>query len=117
MTTFKELEKQALCPHTFRSKEVVFGQKTGDSICNGCGEIFMPNEEITPPEYRSTMITSGHALMIAIQVNRNLKLVKDFISKRGYTYDWALVDESRDFSLPVHSNVATKAISDGHIRI
>lgn len=115
MTSFSKLEKQALCLHTYRSKEVMNGQKTGDSICNECGETFMPNEVIAPPEFRSCMVTSIHALMIALRVNRKLNLVKNFKTKYNNFYDWALVDESSDFCLPVHSEVASMAISAGHV--
>jgi len=117
MTSFTDLEKKALCPHKYRSKEVIFGQKTGDSICNECGETFLPKEEVAPPEFRNLMITSGHALMIAMRVNSKLKLTKNFKTKSGDVYDWALVDESSDFSLPVHSEVANTAISGGHVTL
>ena len=117
MTSFSALEKQALCPHTYQSKEVICGQKTGDSVCNECGETFMPREEIAPPEFRNSMITSGHALMIAMRVNSKLKLTKNFKTKSGFVYGWALVDETGDFSLPVHSEVANTAISAKHVTL
>jgi hypothetical protein len=117
MTNFADLEKQALCPHTYRSKEVICGQKTGDSVCNVCGETFMPKEDIAPPEFRNSMITSGHALMIAMRVNSKLKLAKNFKTKWGDVYDWALIDESCDFSLPVHSEAANTAISAGRVTL
>lgn len=117
MTSFADLEKQALCPHTYCSKEVICGQKTGDSVCNECGETFMPKEENAPPEYRNSMITSGHALMIAMRVNNKLKLAKNFKTKWGDVYGWAIVDESSDFSLPVHSEVANTTISAGHVTL
>lgn len=117
MTSFSDLEKQALCPHTYRSKEVICGQKTGDSVCNECGEVFMPNEKNAPPEFRNAMITSVHALMIAMRVNSKLKLTQNYKTKWGNVYRWALVDETRDFSLPVHSEIADSAISAGHITL
>jgi ribosomal protein S27E len=36
--------KQGECPHPDYSNEVIFGQKTGDVICTGCGEVFAPSE-------------------------------------------------------------------------
>ena len=36
--------KRGECPHPGYSKEVILGQKTGDIICSGCGEDFMPGE-------------------------------------------------------------------------
>lgn len=115
MTNFSKLEKQALCPHAHREKEVILGQKTGDTICHECDEIFMPNEVIVSPEFRSLMVISVHALMIAMHVNIKLKLVKNFKTKFNVVYDWALVDEAGDFCLPVHSEVANKAILAGQV--
>jgi hypothetical protein len=117
MTRFSNLEKQAICPHTYRSKEVIFGQKTGDSVCNECGEIFMSNERVAPPEFRNSMITSAHALMIALRVNGKLKLTQNYRTKLGDVCRWALVDETSDFSLPVHSEIANLAISAGQITL
>jgi hypothetical protein len=117
MTSFSDLEKRALCPHTYRSKEVVFGQKTGDSVCSECGETFMPNEKIAPPEFRNAMITSAHALMIALRVNSKLKLAQNYETQWGDVYRWLLVDETCTFALPVHSEIANSAISSGRVKL
>lgn len=113
--SFADLERQALCLHLHRSKEVVFGQKTGDSICNDCGEIFVPNEKVAPPEYRNAMIVSAHALVIAMRVNGNLKLVRNFRTNWGDVYNWALVDEGNNIALPVLSDVASSATLAGYV--
>ena len=71
-------EKIAFCPHAYRTKEVIAGQKTGDTVCSDCGEVFMPREEIILPELRSEMITTAHALLIAMRLNKNLKINSNF---------------------------------------
>ena len=77
----------------------------------------MQGELIIAPEFRDIMITSPHALRIALRVNSNLKLVRDFESKNGDIYQWALVDTTQNLSLPVHSTIANSAISAGYVRL
>lgn len=117
MSASKELEKQALCPHAHLSKEVIMGQKTGDTVCNACGETFMREEEILPPEYRCSIITSVHALRIAMRANSNLKLVYKYEAKFVGIYEWALVDSEGDIAIPVMSTVANEAKSVRMIKL
>ena len=117
MFAMQDPEKIALCPHTFRSKEVIAGQKTGDTVCNECGEIFMPREEITPPELRSDMITTAHALLIAMRLNKNLKIKSNFKTQHGSQYKWILANEDNSTYIPVHSDAITKCTSHGLLKL
>lgn len=117
MSTSKKLEEQAVCPHSYLSKEVIFGQKTGDNICNACGETFMRNEKILPPEHRCSIIASVHALLIAIRANPNLKLVENYELKFVGNYKWALVDSDSKISIPIMAKVADEAISVGLVNL
>lgn len=111
------LEFQARCSHASRSKEVISGQKTGDYVCNDCGEVFMPNERIVQPQYRTGMIVSPHALLVALKLNENLRLKKAAKSNLSST-GWALHDTSsaRDV-ISVASDVADECISGGYVSI
>lgn len=115
--SYLEHEKKALCPHSNRYKEVIFGQKTGDTVCGECGESFMPNEKIVSPEYRTDMIFSGHALMVAMRVNKDLKLTRYYKSSDGTVYPWVLVNTSTKSIIPIIESVAAKAVADGYISL
>jgi uncharacterized Zn finger protein (UPF0148 family) len=110
------LEKQARCSHTSLSKEIIFGQKTGEYVCDSCGESFMTKEVDEPlPEYREQMIVTAHALLIALKVNDNLKLEKE-VESHGITYDWALVNkENGKVVIPVAYDVAEDCIAKRYV--
>jgi hypothetical protein len=121
MNKFDDIEKQALCSHSSRSQEVLFGQRTGDRICNQCGKVFAVSlgENVIPVEYRDEMISSSHALMIALRINKNLKLMRDV--KTGWreeVYRWAVVDKiTNEPFLPVLSEIAESAVSSGFVKV
>jgi len=117
MSASKELEKQAQCPHGHLSKEVIMGQKTGDLVCNACGETFMKNEEVLSPEHRNSIVMSVHALRIAMRANQALKLVQKYEAKYIGTYDWALVDADNRIVIPVMESVVNEAVSAGAIKL
>ncbi|MBD2146055.1 hypothetical protein [Sphaerospermopsis sp. FACHB-1194] len=110
------LERQARCLHTSLSKEIIFGQKTGEYVCDDCKESFMTREVDEPlPEYRKQMIVTAHALLIALKVNDNLKLEKE-VESHGFTYDWALVNkENGNFVIPVAYDVAEDCIAKRYV--
>ena len=112
-----EYEKKALCSHSNRYKEVICGQKTGDTVCIECGEVFMPSEKVVPPEYRTDMIVSVHALMVAVRVNKNLKLTRSYKRSDGTIFPWVLLDTSTNSIIPIIESVAAKAVADGHISL
>lgn len=117
MSISKKLEEQAICPHSHLSKEVVFGQKTGDKICDTCGKTFMSTEEVSPPEHRCSIVTSIHALLIAIRANPNLKLTSNYEAKFLGTYEWALVDSDNKIVIPVMAKIVNEAISSELIKL
>ena len=117
MSLSKKLEEQASCPHSHLSKEVIFGQKTGDNICSACGETFMRKEEILPPEHRCSIITSVHALLIAFRANPKLKLTSNYEANYIGIYEWALVDSENKIVIPIMASVANEAISADLVRI
>jgi hypothetical protein len=112
------LEEQARCLHTSLSKEIIFGQKTGEYVCDDCKESFMTREvDEPPPAYRTQMIVTAHALLIALKVNDNLKLEKE-IKSHGFTYDWALINkENGEVVIPVAYDVAEDCIAKGYIKL
>ncbi|WP_413172438.1 hypothetical protein [Anabaena azotica] len=70
-----------------------------------------------PPEYRTQMIVTTHALLIALKVNNNLKLEKE-VSSSGFIYDWALVNkETGEFVITVAYDIATDCIVKGYVKI
>lgn len=111
------LEKQARCPHESLSKEVIMGQKTGDLVCNSCGDTFLRDEKITPVEYRHEMIVTPHALLVALKVNKDLELRQDPTSDSlSLQYDWALVSKSTGkVVIPVAADVAEDCVAKRHI--
>lgn len=118
MKKFDDIEKQALCSHSSRSQEVLFGQRTGDRICNQCGKLFAVSlgENVIPIDYRNEMILSTHALMVALRINKNLKLMRDVKTGWGEVYRWAVVDKlTNNPFLPVLSEIAESAVSSGFI--
>jgi hypothetical protein len=88
-----KLEQQARCPHEHLSKEVVGWQKSGDKICNNCDETFAPGETIIPVPYRTQMIITAHALLVALRANEDLEL-KQNVKSSFIQYDWALVSKT-----------------------
>ena len=110
-----KLEMQARCPHSSRSKEIIRGQKTGDTVCNDCGEAFAPGEMIVSPDFRRGMIVTPHALLIALSINDNLSLSKN-VNNHDYIYDWALVDKvSGKMIIPVAADVAATCLGSGYV--
>ncbi len=112
-----KLEEQARCPHEYRSKETIMGQKTGDKVCNECGEIFMPKEEVTPVPYRKHMIMTAHALLIALKANKDLELKQNVKGQGALAteYDWALVHkETGEIIVPVAHDVAVDCTEKGY---
>lgn len=108
------LEKQARCPHTSRSKEIIAGQKTGDTVCDECGEAFAPGETIVPPDFRRGMIVSPHALLVALAINKDILLAKD-VDHHTFVYDWALIDkDSKELVIPVAADVAAAFVAGGY---
>lgn len=97
---------------------MLFGQRTGDRICNECGKLFAVSlgENVIQVEYRDEMISSSHALMIALRINKNLKLMCDVKTEWGELYRWAVVDKlTNKPSLPVLSEIAESAVSSGFV--
>lgn len=113
MSASTTLERQALCPHESQSKEIIMGQKTGDLVCNECGETFMRGEKVYRPEERDSIIASIHALRIARRANPDLQLKEDYEKKYIGVYDWALVDLKREIVIPVMAAVIDEAIRIG----
>lgn len=110
------LEEQARCSHTSLSKEILSGQKTGEYVCDSCGESFMTREvDEPPPAYRTQMIVTAHALLIALKVNDHLKLEKE-VKSTGFIYDWALVNkENGKVVIPVAYDVAEDCIAKRYV--
>jgi hypothetical protein len=114
------LERQARCEHSQLRKERIMGQQTGDLVCAACGEVFFPDEKVVPVNYRAQMIVSSHALLVALRVNRELVLVKNFVTPLGLNmeYDWALVNkENREFVISVAADVAEECLSEGYVSL
>lgn len=111
------LEEQARCSHPSLSKEIILGQRTGEYVCDSCGESFMTREvNEPPPEYRTQMIVTPHALLIALKVNNNLKLEKE-VKRNGFIYDWALVNkENGEVIIPVAYDVAEDCIAKRYVK-
>lgn len=84
MSKMSTVEKQARCPHNHTSKEVICGMKTGDKVCNDCGEAFWPGEEIRPVTGRYSPVrrligtpgwcTLGHGIMIPIRRGLSIRI-------------------------------------------
>jgi hypothetical protein len=114
------LEHQARCEHSQLRKERVMGQQTGDMICTNCGEVFSTDEKVVPVSYRAQMIVSSHALLVALRVNRNLMLVKNFVkpSVLNLEYAWALINrEDKEFVISVAADVAEECLSEGYVSL
>lgn len=117
MSEMSTVEKQARCPHNHTSKEVICGMKTGDKVCNDCGEAFWPGEEIRPVEYRTGMVLTPHALLIALHCGK-VELKKNIKSLASETYKWALVDKSTgEIIVPVATVVVDDCISKGYLKL
>lgn len=93
----------------------MFGQKTGDTVCDDCGEAFAPGETISPVEFRDSMIVSPHALLVALSINTNLVLAKDAAGP-VLVYDWALVDKAtNNVFIPVAADIAIACVDGGYV--
>ncbi|MBN2427554.1 MAG: hypothetical protein JXK94_04380 [Deltaproteobacteria bacterium] len=111
-------EVQAKCPHgkEWLGYEMALNKwRTGDKICRRCGLAFHPDQEPPPVEYRTQIITTPHALLVAVKLNDDLELqfnpkpqMRDFI--------WALVSKSTgSVKMGVDREVAEDCVAKGLI--
>ena len=112
------LEKQARCEHANLSKEVMYGQRTGDFVCDDCGADITRHDRnnIVPVEYRDEMILTPHALLVSLKANQELHLVKD-VEAPYLRCHWALVNSSREIIIPVAKGVVEDCLAKRYVTL
>lgn len=111
-------EIQAKCPHgkEWLTYEMALNKwRTGDMFCKRCGLAFPRSEEPPPVEYRTQIITTPHALLVAVKLNDDLKLQHN-PEPQMREFAWALVSKSTgSVKMGVARDVAEDCVARGLI--
>ena len=111
-------EVQAKCPHSDEwliSEMSLDKWRTGNKICKRCGLVFHPSEPPPPVEYRTQIIISPHALLVAVTLNKDLEL-RHNPNPQARKFEWALVSKSTgSIQVGVDHEVAEDCIAKGLI--
>ena len=111
-------EIQAKCPHgkEWLTYEMSLNKwRTGDMFCKRCGLAFPRDEVFQPVEYRTHMIITAHALLVAVKLNDDLELRHD-PDPPVRKFAWALVSKSTgSVMMGVARDVAEDCVERGLI--
>lgn len=105
--TLSNIEQRAICEHVHTSKEVMCGQKTGDRICDDCGECVVPGTVDPPVAFRDDYIVTTRELSIVMSIEKAAELKFYFRPEKSVIlYPCALVSLNGSLIKPVFKSVA-----------